>query len=138
MSVAQQIKKLRQELHYNQQMFAEKVGISRSVLSQIEIHKIKPSVELLASIIRTFKVSADYFFVEKEHSCQTFCSQDEKILNDRIGQCSTCRQLIVINEAQKDIFESLQNTINTQQKLIDALEKRLNDVEVNNEQPGFD
>lgn len=57
-TIGGRIKALRGRHNLSQEEFAARLDISRSVLSQIEIDKIRPSVELITRITREFK--ADY------------------------------------------------------------------------------
>jgi transcriptional regulator with XRE-family HTH domain len=53
---------LRQSLGLSQAEFAIKTGTSRSIISQIEIGKLKPSLENIAATSEIFNVSLTYFF----------------------------------------------------------------------------
>jgi len=60
-STANKIRKLREEKGLTQQELAEKIGISKTLLSQIEEGKIIPSVATLIQISRLFGLSLKYF-----------------------------------------------------------------------------
>jgi transcriptional regulator with XRE-family HTH domain len=64
---AQKYKTLRQHFGLSQSEFAFKTGTSRSIISQIEIGKLKPSLENIASTSRAFNVSLNYFFKSNEN-----------------------------------------------------------------------
>lgn len=121
MQFSTKIKNLRLKLNFSQQEFADRIGVSRSVLSQIEIQKIKPSVELIATIAREFNISPDYFFVDypgqQLHNFSMASIQQ--------SDCDSCRQLFIVNETQKEIIENLQHTICAQQKLLKMLELKV-------------
>lgn len=53
-SIGLKIKKLREENNLTQQQFADKIGVSRSALSQIEIAKITPTLDVIEKIANNF------------------------------------------------------------------------------------
>ena len=58
--IGKRISKLRELLGYNQEQYSEKLNISRSALSKIEIGQRSPSLELLAEIAELSGVTLDY------------------------------------------------------------------------------
>jgi len=58
------IKDLRKHLSLTQDQFAADLSVSRSIISQIEIGKFKPTLELLNDIARKYNIDANYFFNE--------------------------------------------------------------------------
>jgi transcriptional regulator with XRE-family HTH domain len=61
---AKKYRELRHQLGLSQAKFAIKSGTSRSIISQIEIGKLKPSLENIATVVKTFSLSYSYFFDE--------------------------------------------------------------------------
>ncbi len=127
MKINKKIRVLRKKLNYSQQQFADKIGVSRSVLSQIEINKLKPSTDIIAKISKEFNISVSYFF-DPEVGEET--KADYSILEDsytKYGntECPLCHQLLAVNDIQKDVINNLEKTISTQFQLIELLEKRI-------------
>ncbi|KOY87873.1 hypothetical protein AD998_18585 [bacterium 336/3] len=60
------IKYLREQKSLTQQDFALKIGVSRSTLSQIEIAKITPTLEVVQKIASVFSISFDWLLSEDE------------------------------------------------------------------------
>lgn len=58
------IKELRKHLSLTQDQFATDLSVSRSIISQIEIGKFNPTLELLNDIARKYNIDANYFFNE--------------------------------------------------------------------------
>ena len=118
MDVNKKIRDLRKKLNYKQQDFADKVGVSRSVLSQIEINKLKPSIETIANIAKVFNIFVAYFFEYEDAEIQTENNKTSEVQEDRekynYTDCPTCHHLIVVNDVQKDVINSLERTISTQ------------------------
>jgi transcriptional regulator with XRE-family HTH domain len=59
-------KHLRSHFGLTQQQLADKAGISRSVLSQIEIGNQKPTLDTIGNIARIYNIPYSYFFEENE------------------------------------------------------------------------
>ena len=64
MSYALKYKELRKNAGLSQEEFAIISGTSRSVISQIEIGKLKPSLENIAMLAKNLKIPYSYFFEE--------------------------------------------------------------------------
>ncbi|MFN3939704.1 MAG: helix-turn-helix domain-containing protein, partial [Chitinophagales bacterium] len=60
MSYGKKFKEVRRAHLLSQEQFAKKLGISRSVVSQIEIDKIQPTIQALRKLASTFNISLDY------------------------------------------------------------------------------
>ncbi len=60
MSVGERIKARRSELGWTQELLAQKAGISKSFLSELENGKRRVSADNLLEIARTLSVSLDY------------------------------------------------------------------------------
>ncbi len=127
MEINKKIRNLRKKLNYSQQKFSDKIEISRSVLSQIEINKLKPSVDIIARIAKEFNISISYFF---ENDLELTDQNDYPLVRETSEKydnknCPLCKQLKVVNDIQKDVIHSLEKTISTQFQLIELLEKRI-------------
>ena len=129
MDANKKIRDLRKKLNYKQQDFADKIGVSRSVLSQIEINKLKPSLEIIANIAKVFNISVSYFFEHEDTEKQTEINNIPEVQEEQgkynYTDCPTCHHLIVVNDVQKDVIQSLEKTISTQFQLIECLEKKI-------------
>ncbi|GEM_PF-691015 len=129
MNVNKKIRDLRKKLNYKQKDFADKIGVSRSVLSQIEINKLKPSIEIIATIAKKFNISVTYFFEFGDAENYTLnnnsseAQEEQASYNDIL--CPVCQHLLAVNDVQKDIIQSLEKTISTQFQLIECLEKKI-------------
>jgi transcriptional regulator with XRE-family HTH domain len=66
MSYGQKIREIRRRELMSQEAFADKVGVSRSVISQIEIDRIRPSLETLRNISREFDVSLEFLMLYED------------------------------------------------------------------------
>ena len=63
------LKKLRQESGYTQQQLADKLCVTKSVISYYELQERYPSPEVLIKLSRIFHVSTDYLLgLEKEET----------------------------------------------------------------------
>lgn len=58
--VNKKIKRIREQLGLTQKDFSERIGISRSFLSEIEGGKVKPSIEALIGIVLHFQIDAHW------------------------------------------------------------------------------
>jgi len=137
MKVNQKIRDLRKQFGYSQQLFADKIGLSRSVLSQIEINKLKPSVDLIAKIAKEYNISVSYFFeleTVDQINTESSLAQEPPVKYDSTT-CVFCKQLLVINNIQKDVIHSLEKTISTQFQLIELLEKKIENIITNTSIP---
>lgn len=65
--VGKRIAELRRLLNYNQEQYSEKLNISRSTLSKIEIGERNPSIDLLIEIAEQSGVTLDYLIVGRTH-----------------------------------------------------------------------
>jgi bacteriophage CI repressor helix-turn-helix domain len=61
--VGKRIAKLRELLGYNQEQYSQKINISRSALSKIEIGDRSPSIDLLIEIAELSGVTLDYLIL---------------------------------------------------------------------------
>ena len=66
MAYGQKFKEIRRSNLLSQEEFAKQVGVSRSVISQIEIDKIKPTLDALKRISKIYNVSLDYLMSNEE------------------------------------------------------------------------
>ena len=62
MNIGEKIKELRNDKGLTQEVFAEKLKISRSALSLYEIGKRQVPNELILLIAKTFSVKTDFLF----------------------------------------------------------------------------
>jgi transcriptional regulator with XRE-family HTH domain len=71
MTLGEKIKEIRRAHGLTQEQFADRLEISRSVLSQVEIDRIKPSIETLKRISNDFSVTLDYLIHDNENIRQS-------------------------------------------------------------------
>lgn len=97
----------------SQEEFARMVGTSRSVISQVEIGKIKPSYEVLVNTSRQFKVSYKYLL---EGEARSYGPQDDSRKEEPGG-------LQRENELLRQQVTQLQELTATQRDLIAELKR---------------
>ncbi|HET8962816.1 MAG TPA: helix-turn-helix transcriptional regulator [Chitinophagales bacterium] len=68
MSYGKKFKEVRRAHLLSQEEFAKKLGISRSIVSQVEIDKIKPTIDALKKMASTFNISLDYLMQDEEEA----------------------------------------------------------------------
>lgn len=66
MAYGQKFKEIRRSNLLSQEEFAKEIGVSRSIISQIEIDKIKPTLDALKRISKLYNVSLDYLMSNEE------------------------------------------------------------------------
>lgn len=95
MSYGKKFKEVRRAHLLSQEQFAKKLGISRSIVSQVEIDKIKPTVSALQKIASTFNISLDYLMRDEENApafeipstySTANISESNNMVNERMAQ----------------------------------------------------
>lgn len=71
-TIHERIRQLRKTRSMSQQEFSDCVGSTRSIISQIEIGKINPSIDLLISLAREFNVNYDWLMEGRPEAAPTF------------------------------------------------------------------
>jgi len=130
MEIYEKIRWLRLKLNLSQKVFAESIETSRSVISQIEIGKLKPSIEMIVKLAKKYQTPYS-FFLEPDfqfsdtlpNQKQELCSLENEIYPN--PNCIQCQNLIKINQAQENVIQSLKKTIAAQEKLIHLYESKL-------------
>lgn len=113
---------VRKKAGLSQEEFARKVGTSRSIISQIEIGKIKPTYEVLITTAKEFGVDYKYL-LEGE--------QGETALGNLAAEPKASYQNDAVKDLQKEIwFLQKENALLTSQvarleELIAAYKKML-------------
>ena len=110
---ALKIKELRKYLSLTQEQFAKDLGVSRSIVSQIEIGKFKPTLETLTDIARLYNIDANYFF-----NSEYLLSLGTRKPDAQTDECRLCKE-------KERLIRSLEITIDSQQKTIEAQETLL-------------
>lgn len=130
MEIYEKIRWLRLKLNLSQKVFAESIETSRSVISQIEIGKLKPSIEMIIKLSKKFQVPYSFFLEADFQLSETLpnqklelCSLENKPYPN--PNCIQCQNLIKINQAQENVIQSLKKTIAAQEKLIHLYESKL-------------
>ena len=67
MSLGENLKKIRNDKHESQTKFAEKLGISRTYLSDLENDRKSPSIDTVTKIAERLNVSP-IFFIERYYT----------------------------------------------------------------------
>lgn len=98
----------------SQDEFAKMVGTSRSIISQVEIGKIKPSYEVLINTCRLFKVSYRYLLEGATRN------HDSETLDTDVPQPNHLQRE---NELLKEQVAQLQELATTQRDLITELKR---------------
>lgn len=65
-TLGNKLKRLREKLDLTQKELAKQVGISHSLIGQIETDRIKPSLDTLSSLAEAMGVSMCYFLMEED------------------------------------------------------------------------
>lgn len=74
------LKKLRMQAGLTQNQLADRMGITKSVVSYYELHERCPSPEVLIKLASIFHVSTDYLLgIEKKQTLDTSGLNDEEI-----------------------------------------------------------
>lgn len=125
MEMYERIKTVRKDVGMSQNEFAEHLGVTRSVISNIELNRLaKPEqkTSLIKLISREFNVNEDWLLTG-EGEMYIISEQDEK-LADALAEISLSE-----NEKLKEIVQKLtkldEKTIDTINDLIDLLLDRL-------------
>lgn len=95
-SLGEKIRRLREKQNYTQQQLADKVGVSLSLIGQIETDRAKPALDTLEKIANIFGVSIVYFLLSD--------SEDKHIRDgiEHTGVTSTDK----LNESIQDLSNS--------------------------------
>lgn len=65
-SIGKRLAHIRSESGLSQEKFAERTGISRAMLAQLETDRAQPSFEFLTAVVREFNKSYDYIIEGRE------------------------------------------------------------------------
>jgi putative transcriptional regulator len=111
---ALKIKELRKFLSLTQEQLGENIGASRSIISQIEIGKFKPTLEMISEIARLYSINPSYFFKENFP-----LSKDPTSEIQPISVCQSCidkERMIVSLEKNVELLEKLNRSLENQIK----------------------
>ncbi|MCK4745283.1 DUF4065 domain-containing protein [Candidatus Parcubacteria bacterium] len=75
--LSQKIKKLRNEFSFSQEEFAQKIGLSRVAVSQLEIGRRGLSTLELVKISEVFGVSVDFLLLDNENKENSYSARTE-------------------------------------------------------------
>lgn len=109
------VKQIRQELNLSQKAFAEKMGISRDVISNIEYDRTEAKEYVLRAICREYKVN---FFWLTEGKGEIFIGVPEIILDEAIEEYG-------LDEQDKELIEGY---VKLPPEVREGLKKYLMDV----------
>lgn len=103
-TVGERIKKRRNELGWTQDVLAEKAGISKSFLSDLENGKRSVGAETLLDIGRVLSLSLDYLMTAKEPEAESAEVQIPSSLASFAGRAGlSFRQALTLLEMQQQI-----------------------------------
>jgi transcriptional regulator with XRE-family HTH domain len=117
-------KELRKQLSLTQVQLGEGISVSRSVISQIEIGKFKPTLEVIESIARIYNIDPVYFFADSEPKKSSISNSGSNETS-----CSRCAE-------KERIISTLREAISAHEKTIKAQEMLLDLLKSNNKQTG--
>ncbi|MBY5229323.1 hypothetical protein ABH61_10840 [Bacillus paranthracis] len=96
------VKELRMEKKLTQQDLADKIGVSKSALSQIENNKTTPSRDTVSALSRVLEVTSDYILglseyreLDQEESSEI--RKEMNVLTNKIEKLSTERQRFIMD-----------------------------------------
>ncbi|HDR7367929.1 MULTISPECIES: helix-turn-helix domain-containing protein [Bacillus cereus group] len=96
------VKMLRNEKKLTQNDLSEKIGVSKSALSQIENNKITPSRETVSALSRVLEVTSDFILglseyreLDQEESSEV--RKEMNVLTEKIEKLSAERQKFLID-----------------------------------------
>lgn len=101
-SIGENLKKYRMQKHITQDALAEKAGLSKNYISQIELGNKNPSVESLIKIINAIGVSADLILselIDESYSAKV------SVLYDKIKELPVENQKFICNIVDAMFFE---------------------------------
>ncbi len=101
-------KDLRKEFNYNQNDVAEKIGVTRSTVSDWETQRSEPSVAQLNKIADLFNVSIDYL-VGREDDFGVISSSESSLNGEEERLLSLFRQLP--NTRKKTILDTMSDMV---------------------------
>lgn len=121
-SIYQRMLAVRKMAGLSQEDFARTVGTSRSIISQIEIGKIKPSYEVLIKTVNHFKLTYKYLLegIGDPYEAATQVAEDAPPYSktDTNGEVERLRSE---NSMLKDQVSALKDLTETQKILIERL-----------------
>lgn len=99
--IGKRVKEIRAELKLSQSQFAESIGVSKSLISLIELGRKNPSVETINKIAKKGNVSIDYIMgrADNRSSSKNETSKVKIELNtavDRIEKLTEDQQRFII------------------------------------------
>ena len=121
-AIGERIKKLRAEQGLKQSELASKVGVSRSVISQIEIGRIFPTIDTLTAIAHNF--GRDYKWLieglDENVSAEGKLKypQETELLKQQLEQLKDQVEIM------KNLIETQKQAIAAQERVIKMLEKQ--------------
>ncbi|CCW08033.1 MULTISPECIES: helix-turn-helix domain-containing protein [Bacillus] len=100
-AIGKRVKEIRAELKMSQSQFAESIGVSKSLISLIELGRKNPSVETIDKIAKKGNVSIDYIMgrIDNRSSSKNETSKVKIELNtavDRIEKLTEDQQRFII------------------------------------------
>jgi transcriptional regulator with XRE-family HTH domain len=105
--VGQNLKRLRTRRGYSLERLAKLSGVSRAMLSQIELGRSAPSINIVFKIARTFDVPFSAMLADDHHvRARLMPAADSKILSSASGKFST-RALFPFDALRKAEFYEL-------------------------------
>lgn len=87
-AIGKRVKEIRAELKMSQSQFAESIGVSKSLISLIELGRKNPSVDTINKIAKRGNVSVDYVMgrTDNKNTNEDQHSEVNKELNDTVDR----------------------------------------------------
>lgn len=108
------IKQLRLELKLSQEAFCQRLGVTRGVITNIELHKVTPSEATIKSIVREFNANEKWI---RTGEGEMFDRRDEELagffadaLNDK-PESFRKRFLRVLSRLDEDHWQMLEDML---------------------------
>lgn len=106
-TIGTNIKKIRKSLNMSQNVFAEKAGISRSYLGDLENNRKSPSAETLKKLAEALGISETYFFTGSldDLATQLISEFEKELINE--GKFNKGVIELIINDINSRMFPKL-------------------------------
>jgi len=141
MSINKRIRKIREDYNLSQSEFAERIGVTRATVSQIEIGNQLPTIKMLPVISKKFNVNYEWIIdgdvINKDADRHQKTLPNSVVIdgagkNDlsgsfnktATGNCSHCEALENIIAGKNDIIQALKDANTALKSRIASLEKK--------------
>lgn len=108
MKIGDLLKELRLQHNYTQQAVADKIGISRSVLSQYENNIVEPTAYVVAKCATFYEVSTDYLLGLEDDFGAPTATMEESLTREERELIEKYREL---NAPGRKLIDTTMNTL---------------------------